>query len=89
MWRRRRCSISSVALLERRGGLPTFHIVDMQINQSAERLRTSRAPAGRCMAPIDLHFSFARPFAGMVVTKERLARPAPLEADLDLPVSGW
>jgi hypothetical protein len=66
-----------------------FHIVDMQVDQSAKRLRSSRASTRWCMPPINLRLSFGRPFAGMVVTKERLARFAPLEADLDLPVSGW
>lgn len=40
------------------------------------------------MAPINLRFSFGRPFTGMVVTKERLLALRPLEADLELPMRG-
>ena len=63
------------------------HVVDMQVDQLTKGLYPSGTAARRRLSAINLAFAFGRPFARMVMTNEGLCRPAPLEADLDLPMT--
>jgi hypothetical protein len=60
----------------------------MKIDQCDERFRDPAAPAGWCVATINLSPRFRRPLARMVVGNVHIRDLAALETDLDLPVTG-
>ena len=76
------------AAFERRGGLADLvHVLDVEINQVAERPNLSqRAWLGRAAA-VDLALHFERPFFAVLVSPKRLGHITGLAADLDAPVS--